>query len=87
MEPMVQKTLYPTQEFGPCLKEILKEKRVSASELARMMAYKSRNSIFRILCGEGGHGARQAFYERLMKDVKESAKKREKKNAKKGRRK
>lgn len=68
MEPMVQKTLYPTQEFGPCLKEILKEKHVSASELARMMAYKSRNSIFRILCGEGGHGARQAFYERLMQE-------------------
>ena len=68
MEPMVQKTLLATQEFGPCLKEILKEKRVSASELARMMAYKSRNSIFRILGGEGGHGARQAFYERLTQE-------------------
>ena len=68
MAPMVQKTLHPTQEFGACLKEILKEKQVSASELARMMAYKSRNSIFRILCGEGGHGARQAFYERLMQE-------------------
>ena len=68
MEPMVQKKPYPLQEFGPCLKEILKEKQVSASELARMMAYKSRNSIFRILCGKGGHGARQAFYERLMQE-------------------
>ena len=68
MEPTVQKTLHPTQEFGPCLREILKEKQVSASELARMMNYKSRNSIFRILCGKGGHGARQTFYERLMQE-------------------
>lgn len=68
MEPVVQRTLQPTQEFGPCLREILKEKRVSASELARMMNYKSRNSIFRILCGKGGHGARQTFYERLMQE-------------------
>lgn len=68
MEPRVQKTLHPTQEFGPCLREILKEKRVSASELARMMNYKSRNSIFRILSGKGGHGARQTFYERLLQE-------------------
>lgn len=41
------------QEFGPCLKEMLGKRKVSASELARMMHYKSRNSIFRILDGEG----------------------------------
>ena len=68
MEPRVQKTLHPTQEFGPCLREILKEKQVSASELARMMNYKSRNSIFRILSGKGGHGARQTFCERLLQE-------------------
>ena len=68
METGIQTTLHPTQEFGPCLREILKEKQVSASELARMMNYKSRNSIFRILCGKGGHSARQAFYERLMQE-------------------
>lgn len=68
MEPRVQKTLHPTQEFGPCLREILKEKRVSASELARMMNYKSRNSIFRILSGKGGHSARQTFCERLLQE-------------------
>ena len=68
MEPRVQKTLHPMQEFGPCLREILKEKRVSASELARMMNYRSRNSIFRILSGKGGHGARQTFCERLLRE-------------------
>lgn len=68
MEPRVQKTLHPTREFGPCLREILKEKRVSASELARMMNYKSRNSIFRILSGKGGHGARQTFCARLLQE-------------------
>ena len=68
MEPRVQKTLHPTQEFGPCLREILKEKQVSASELSRMMNYKSRNSIFRILSGKGGHGARQTFCERLLQE-------------------
>ena len=65
MEPKTDTTAL---EFGPCLKEILKEKRVSASELARMMSYKSRNSIFRILGGEGSHGARQAFCTRLMQE-------------------
>lgn len=58
----------PVTEFGPCLKKLLADRRVSASELARMMAYKSRNSIFRILDGEGGHGARQTFYDRLIEE-------------------
>ena len=56
----------PVITFGDCLKGILGKKGVSASELARMMAYKSRNSIFRILEEEGGHSARQAFFDRLM---------------------
>jgi len=55
----------PVQEFGLCLKGILESRRISASELARMMDYKSRNSIFRILDEAGGHSARQAFYDRL----------------------
>ena len=65
---MLTQTLQPMLELGPCLREILKGKGVSASELARMMAYKSRNSIFRILDGEGGYGARQAFYDRLTRE-------------------
>lgn len=55
-------------DFGSCLKRILKEKKVSASELARMMSYKSRNSIFRILDGEGGSLAQSAFFDKLMRD-------------------
>lgn len=57
-----------TQDFGQCLAYLLREKKVSASELARMMAYKSRNSIFRILDGEGGHGTRQAFFLRMKEE-------------------
>lgn len=66
MNALLQPVKMPVMEFGPCLRQILAEKKISASELARMMTYKSRNSIFRILDGEGGHSARQAFYERLM---------------------
>ena len=57
-----------TQDFAQCLKEILTEKGISASELARMMAYKSRNTVFRILDGAGGHSARQAFFDRLAQE-------------------
>ena len=57
-----------TQDFGQCLAQLLREKNISASELARMMAYKSRNSIFRILDGEGGHSTRQAFFLRLREE-------------------
>ena len=62
----VERIMEPVQVFGPCLKGILESRKISASELARMMAYKSRNSIFRILDEAGGHSARQAFYERLI---------------------
>ena len=68
MEPKTDNTTRLTLEFGPCLKEILKDKRVSASELARMMNYKSRNSIFRILSGESSHGARRVFFARLTQE-------------------
>ena len=55
----------PVEEFGSCLKRILESRGTSASELARMMAYKSRNSIFRILDEVGGQSARQSFFDRL----------------------
>ena len=61
-----ERMVEPVQAFGPCLKGILENRKISASELARMMAYKSRNSIFRILDEAGGHSARQAFCERLI---------------------
>lgn len=59
---------WAVEAFGPCLKRILESRKISASELARMMAYKSRNSIFRILDEAGGHGARQAFFDRLTQE-------------------
>lgn len=54
--------------FGEYLKQLLKEKGMSASELARIMEYKSRNTVFRILAGEGGHVSRQAFFDRIVQD-------------------
>ena len=56
----------PVQAFGTCLKELLESRRISGSELARMMAYKSRNSIFRILDEECGQSSRQSFFDRLL---------------------
>ena len=66
MKMHVQTIITPVREFSQCLRQILDERKISASELARMMAYKSRNSIFRILDGIGGQSARQAFYDRLI---------------------
>lgn len=63
---MRQPRFEPIVDFGTCLRQILREKGISASELARLTAYKSRNSIFRILDSEGGHGARAAFFDRLL---------------------
>ena len=66
METLVRPLIQPILEFPDSLRGILKSRGISASELARMMAYKSRNSIFRILDGVGGESARQAFYDRLI---------------------
>ncbi|MBQ7785971.1 MAG: hypothetical protein IJ381_07485 [Clostridia bacterium] len=62
----MQKSIMQPVEFGDCLRHVLEKRRVSASELARLMEYKSRNTIFRILDGEGGHAARKAFYDKLI---------------------
>jgi len=56
----------PIVGFGSCLKRILEKKGVSASELARVMHCKSRNTVFRILAGEGGYSALRAFCTRLF---------------------
>ena len=60
-----EQIIEPVQAFGACLKGLLEKRKISASELARMMAYKSRNSIFRMLDESSGHSARQAFFDRL----------------------
>lgn len=55
-------------EFGDCLGRMLCRRGISASELSRLMAYKSRNTIFRILDGTCGNASRQAFYDRLIEE-------------------
>ena len=39
----VDAIIEPVQAFGACLKGLLESRKISGSELARMMAYKSRN--------------------------------------------
>lgn len=68
MKTLLQPILEPVQELGPCLKQMLRKKKISASELARRMNCKSRNSIFRILDGKGGHSVQQAFCRRLIEE-------------------
>ena len=51
--------------FGQCLRRILKEKGISASEAARCMGMKSRNGIFRVLSDEGSDEGKSAFCERF----------------------
>lgn len=58
----------PIVDFGSCLRQILESKNTSASELARMMNYKSRNTVFRILSGEGGYSVLKAFCDRLLQE-------------------
>ena len=53
--------------FGQCLRQILKEKRISASALSRMMENKSRNSLFRILEGSTSPATQEAFFHRLVR--------------------
>ena len=40
--------------FGPYLAQALQKRGMSASEAARRLGYKSRNSIFRVLDESGG---------------------------------
>ena len=42
------------ESFGDCLKRCLKENHLSASEAAKLVGFRSRNSMFRILAGETG---------------------------------
>lgn len=44
--------MYRYESFGDCLKRCLNEAGLSASEAARLVGFRSRNSIFRILSGD-----------------------------------
>lgn len=53
------------KSFGECLKCILKEENLSASEAARLVGFRSRNSIFRILSGDASEDIKLRFLEAL----------------------
>ena len=53
------------ESFGDCLKRCLQEEGISASEAARLVGFRSRNSIFRILSGEASPEIKLRFMEAL----------------------
>ena len=57
------------ESFGDCLKRCLKENGISASEAARLVGFRSRNSMFRILSGEAGVDVKLRFLEKLRESV------------------
>ena len=55
--------------FGDCLKRCLKEAGRSASEAARAVGFRSRNSIFRILSGDTGYDVKLRFLHQLREKI------------------
>lgn len=53
------------ERFAASMKRVLDEKQISLTELSRLMGYKSRNSIFRILNDQTSSEAESAFYQTL----------------------
>ncbi len=53
------------ETFGECLKRCLQQENLSASEAARLVGFRSRNSIFRILAGNTGSDVNLRFMQRL----------------------
>ena len=53
--------------FGPYLAQALQKRGMSASEAARRLGYKSRNSIFRVLDESGGYAALETCYQKIAK--------------------
>lgn len=51
--------------FGPYLAQALQKRGMSASEAARRLGYKSRNSIFRVLDESGGYAALETCYQKI----------------------
>ena len=60
------------ESFGDCLKRCLKETGLSASEAARLVGFRSRNSMFRILAGEAGDDVKLRFLEKLHGALKDA---------------
>lgn len=53
------------EPFGQCLQRILRQEGWSATKLAGLLGYKSRNSLFRILKDQASYEAQAAFLESL----------------------
>ncbi len=53
------------ESFAECLKRCLKQEGVTASEAARLVGFRSRNSIFRILQGETSGAVNEKFLQSL----------------------
>ncbi len=64
--------MHKYESFGECLKRCLKENGLSASEAARLVGFRSRNSMFRILSGEVGDDIKLRFLENLRNAVGDS---------------
>ena len=60
------RTAGPLAGFGAYLSHLLRENGMSASEAARRLGYKSRNSMFRLLDGKGSHAAMRDCYKRML---------------------
>lgn len=56
------------EQFGTCLKRILEEEQLSASQTAKLMKLRSRNSIFRILTEQTSVKVQEDFL-RMLKDA------------------
>ena len=59
------------ESFGDCLKRCLTEMDLSASEAARLVGFRSRNSMFRILAGDAGDDIKLRFLEALPDALKD----------------
>ena len=59
------------ERFGACLKRCLDEGGISATEAAKLVGFRSRNSIFRILAGETGNEVNLRFLESLYEKLRD----------------
>ncbi|MBQ3156165.1 MAG: hypothetical protein IJB81_04455 [Clostridia bacterium] len=60
------------ESFGECLRRCLAKEEISASEAARLVGFRSRNSIFRILSGDTSHEVNMRFLDALYAALGES---------------
>ena len=57
------------ERFSECLKRILEEEGISASEVSRLAGFRSRNSIFRILSDQSSIKAQEEFLDTLKNRI------------------